>query len=171
MPRRGPAPRTELSRIRDEHSRRVLGWAIADHMRAELVVHAVDRAVFVRGGRCRGTILHSDRGSQYTAAATAEACARHGLLRSAGATGICWDNAGVESLWSTFSRVAGTHYGVPAPSEPYVPVGPAYGSSKPPRAFTVMRKLLCPCVVERAGNGGRRCGRGGFGFRPAARGG
>lgn len=90
--------------IRDEHSRRALGWALAEHMRAELVVHAVDRAVFARGGRCTGTILHSDRGTQYTAAITAEACARHGLFRSMGATGICWDNAGAESLWSTFKH-------------------------------------------------------------------
>ncbi|MGW4743046.1 IS3 family transposase [Nocardia xishanensis] len=93
-----------LCAIRDEHSRRALGWAVADHMRAELVIHAVDRAVFVRGGRCRGAILHSDRGGQYTAQATAEACARHGLLRSMGATGICWDNVGAESLWSTFKH-------------------------------------------------------------------
>jgi len=49
-----------LCAIRDEHSRRALGWAVEDHMRTELVTAAVDRAVFTRGGRCRGTILHSD---------------------------------------------------------------------------------------------------------------
>lgn len=93
-----------LCAIRDEHSRRVLGWRVADHMRAELVIGAVDDAVFVRGGRCRGVILQSDRGTQYTALATAAACVGHGLLRSMGATGICWDNAGSESLWSTFKH-------------------------------------------------------------------
>jgi putative transposase len=36
------------------------GWAVDDHMRTELVITAVDRAVFTRGGRCAGTILHSD---------------------------------------------------------------------------------------------------------------
>ncbi len=93
-----------LCAIRDEHSRRVLGWRVADHMRSELVIGAVDDAVFVRGGRVRGVILQSDRGTQYTALATAAACAGHGLLRSMGATGICWDNAGAESLWSTFKH-------------------------------------------------------------------
>lgn len=56
-----------LCAIRDEHSRRVLGWGVADRMGTELVTAAEDRAVFVRCGRCAGTILHSDRGSQYTA--------------------------------------------------------------------------------------------------------
>jgi putative transposase len=78
-----------LRAIRDEHSRRVLGWAVADRMRTELVTAAVDRAVFVRCGRCAGTILHSDRGSQYTAHDMATACGRHRLRRSMGATGIC----------------------------------------------------------------------------------
>jgi putative transposase len=93
-----------LCAIRDEHSRRALGWNTDDHMRTELVTTAVDRAVFVRGHRCQGVILQSDRGSQYTANDMALACARHGLLRSMGETGICWDNAGAESLWSTFKH-------------------------------------------------------------------
>ena len=52
-----------LCAIRDDHSRRVLGWAVDDHMRTELVALAVARAVFVRGGRAKGVILHLDRGS------------------------------------------------------------------------------------------------------------
>lgn len=93
-----------LCAIRDEHSRRALGWAVDDHMRTELVTLAVQRAVFVRGGRCCGVILQSDRGSQYTAGDMALACAAYGLRRSMGETGICWDNAGAESLWSTFKH-------------------------------------------------------------------
>ncbi len=73
-------------------------------MTTVLVTAAVDRAVFTRGGRCRNTILHSDRGSQYTAHDLAAAAATHGLRRSMGETGICWDNAGAESLWSTFKH-------------------------------------------------------------------
>ena len=76
-----------LCAIRDEHSRRVLGWAVDDHMRTELVTSAVDKAVFVRGGHAEGMILHSDRGTQYTAHDMAAAAAAHGLRRSMGATG------------------------------------------------------------------------------------
>lgn len=70
-------------------------------MRTELVEEAVDAAVFTRGGSVAGTILHSDRGSQFTSHDLANVCSDHGLRRSMGATGICWDNAGSESLWST----------------------------------------------------------------------
>lgn len=90
-----------LCAIRDEHSRRVLGWSLDDHMRTELVERAVEAAVQVRGGSVAGTILHSDRGSQYTSHDMARTCTRHGLRRSMGETGICWDNAGAESTWST----------------------------------------------------------------------
>lgn len=93
-----------LCAIKDEHSKKVLGWSIANHMRAELVIDALDMAVAERGGDVAGVILHSDRGSQYTAAVMARACERYGLRRSMGATGICWDNAGAESLWSTFKH-------------------------------------------------------------------
>jgi transposase InsO family protein len=49
-------------------------------------------------------LLHSDRGSQYTAHDMAVACGEHGLRRSMGATGICWDNASAESLLSSFKH-------------------------------------------------------------------
>ncbi|MFD4369962.1 transposase [Rhodococcus sp. NPDC058521] len=61
-------------------------------------------AVAARGGDVAGTIVHSDRGSQYTAEVMKQACQRHGLRRSMGKTGICWDNAGAESLWSTLKH-------------------------------------------------------------------
>jgi putative transposase len=93
-----------LCAIRDEHSKRVLGWSVADHMLTELVTDALAQAVAVRGGQVGGTIVHSDRGTQYTARAMALACADAGLRRSMGATGICWDNSGAESLWSTFKH-------------------------------------------------------------------
>lgn len=93
-----------LCAIRDEHSKRVLGWSVADHMLTELVTDALNRAIAVRGGQVGGTIMHSDRGVQYTAGAMARACVDAGLRRSMGATGTCWDNSGAESLWSTFKH-------------------------------------------------------------------
>jgi len=78
-----------LCAIKDEHSKRVLGWSVADHMRTELVTDALEQAVRARGGECVGTIMHSDRGSQYTATMFERACERFGLRRSMGATGIC----------------------------------------------------------------------------------
>ena len=93
-----------LCAIRDGHSRKVLGYSIADHIGADMVTDAIDRAASTRGGRCRGTILHSDRGGEYTAHLTAASCFRHGLRRSMGATGVCWDNSPSESFWSTFKH-------------------------------------------------------------------
>lgn len=93
-----------LCAIKDEHSKRVLGWSVADHMLTELVTDALGQAVAVRGGAVEGTIMHSDRGVQFSARAMVKACAEAGLRRSMGATGICWDNSGVESLWSTFKH-------------------------------------------------------------------
>lgn len=90
-----------LCAVRDACSRRVLGFAIADHQRAELVVEALAMAVQTRGGRSSGVVFHADRGSQYTSREVTDFAAAHGLRCSVGATGICWDNAMAESFWAT----------------------------------------------------------------------
>ncbi|GAA1034332.1 integrase core domain-containing protein [Amycolatopsis sp. NPDC000673] len=93
-----------LCAIRDGHSRRVLGHVVADHIGADMVCEAIDAAVACRGRSVAGTVLHSDRGGEFTAGLTADACAGHRLKRSMSATGICWDNSPAESFWSTFKH-------------------------------------------------------------------
>ena len=65
---------------------------------------AIDAAVACRGRSAAGTVLHSDRGGEFTATLTAQACDRYDLKRSMGDTGICWDNSPAESFWSTFKH-------------------------------------------------------------------
>jgi putative transposase len=96
-----------LCAIRDGHSRRVLGHVVADHIGGDMVCEAINAAVTTRqedGHGVVGTILHSDRGGEFTASLTAEACGRYHLERSMGDTGVCWDNAGAESFWSSFKH-------------------------------------------------------------------
>jgi putative transposase len=88
----------------DLYSRRVIGWALADHLRASLVGDALEMAVATRGGNVDGVVFHSDRGSQYTSTEFAQLCERHKVVQSMGATGICWDNAAAESFFATLKR-------------------------------------------------------------------
>lgn len=90
-----------LCAIRDGCSRRVIGWAIEDHMRTDLVEAALRMAVTMRGTLPEHVVFHADRGTQYTSAQLADTTTELGLLRSMGRTGVCWDNAAAETFWST----------------------------------------------------------------------
>jgi transposase InsO family protein len=92
-----------VASVIDAYSRKVVGWAVADHMRTDLVVHALDMALRTRRPD-EGVIFHADRGSQYTSAAFVEFCRRRGVRNSVGRTGVCWDNAGSESFWATLKK-------------------------------------------------------------------
>jgi transposase InsO family protein len=89
-----------LATVIDVASRRVVGWAMADHMRAALVCDALQMALERRRPR-PGLIFHSDRGSQYTSAQFTELLKRHGIRQSLSRPGQCWDNAVCESFLST----------------------------------------------------------------------
>jgi putative transposase len=92
-----------LVAVQDVFSRRIVGWSMADHMRSELVLDALGMAIGARGAES-GVIAHADRGSQYTSNDYLDFCAAHQLRPSVGKTGICWDNAVVESFWESLKR-------------------------------------------------------------------
>jgi putative transposase len=84
-----------LAIVLDVFSRRVVGWAMATHMRAELVVDALDMAVHNR--KPKNVIHHSDQGSQYTSIAFSKRCGDASVRPSMGSVGDCYDNAMCES--------------------------------------------------------------------------
>jgi len=90
-----------LAVVLDAHSRRVIGWAIEEHMRADLVEDALKMAVALRGDLPNKVICHSDRGTQYVSTQITKFAAANGLTRSMGYTGVCWDNAMAESFFAT----------------------------------------------------------------------
>ena len=90
-----------LAVVIDLYSRRVIGWAIADHMRTELVLDALKMAIGLRNPE-PGLIHHSDRGSQYASHEYQRTLKAHGMLCSMSRKGDCWDNAVVESFFGSF---------------------------------------------------------------------
>lgn len=92
-----------VATIVDLFSRRVVGWAAADHMRVDLLLAAFDRAVLSRRPP-PGLVFHSDRGSQYTSLSFQEALAEHGITASMSRRGDCFDNAVSESFFATYKN-------------------------------------------------------------------
>ncbi len=90
-----------LATTEDLFSRRMLGYAISAHHDSAVVVASLRMAATTRGGDVDGVIFHSDRGSEYTAAATAAACHALGVVQSMGRVGSALDNAAAEAFNST----------------------------------------------------------------------
>jgi transposase InsO family protein len=89
-----------LATVIDLASRRVVGWAMAEHMRAELVCDALRMAIESRRP-APGAIFHSDRGTQYTSKEFTGLLAAHGMIQSLSRPRQCWDNAVAESFFAT----------------------------------------------------------------------
>ncbi|WP_159995691.1 MULTISPECIES: IS3 family transposase [unclassified Pseudomonas] len=87
-----------LAAVMDLFSRKIVGWAMAPHMRAELVISAMQLAIAQRQPE-PGLIVHSDRGSQYAGAAYQTLLTRNGMRCSMSRKGNCWDNAVMERFF------------------------------------------------------------------------
>jgi transposase InsO family protein len=89
-----------LATVIDLASRRVVGWAMAEHMRTELVSDALRMALAARRP-APGLIFHSDRGTQYTSKEFTDLLAEHQMVQSLSRPRQCWDNAVAESFFSS----------------------------------------------------------------------
>jgi len=92
-----------LATVIDCHTKGVVGWSMATHMKASLVVDALKMAA----GNielAEGCVFHSDRGTQYTSAAFRSVLEGYKVLPSVGRTGVCWDNALAESFFASLKN-------------------------------------------------------------------
>ena len=98
-----------LAIVLDLATRMIVGWQMATHMRASLVVDALEMAR-LHGHTTGGTIFHSDHGSQYTSQEFQTYCQQYEFRQSMGRTGVCWDNAVAESFFSSLKNEMFHHY-------------------------------------------------------------
>jgi len=89
-----------LAAVLDMHSRRIVGWAMSNRLKRQLVMDALLMAIWQRKPD-RGLLHHSDRGSQYCSQEYQNLMKRHGLVCSMSRKGDCWDNAPMESFFHT----------------------------------------------------------------------
>ena len=92
-----------LVAVQDVFSRRIVGWSMADHMRAELVTDALQMALAQRRPG-PGLIWHSDQGSQFVSLAFGQQARAAGIAQSMGSRGDCFDNAVAESFFATLKK-------------------------------------------------------------------
>jgi len=92
-----------LAAVEDLYSRRVVGWAMAEHMESRLVVDALAMAV-PRRLPDEGLLAHSDRGSQYASEHYQRLLAKHGITCSMSRRADCWDNAPMESFFASLKK-------------------------------------------------------------------
>ena len=89
-----------VAAVVDLFSRRVVGWSMSATMTAQFVTDALIMAIW-RRGRPKALLHHSDRGSQYTSEQFQRLMADHGVTCSMSRSGNCWDNAAMESFFSS----------------------------------------------------------------------
>jgi putative transposase len=91
-----------LCAIKDCHSNKIVGYAIGDRMKADLAVRALGNAIALR--KPVGTVVHSDRGSQFRSRAFVRTLTNNGLVGSMGRVGACGDNAAMESFFALLQK-------------------------------------------------------------------
>ena len=92
-----------LATVIDCYSRKVVGFALAGHMRTDLIIDALRMAIVTRNPP-PGVIFHADRGSQHTSDELRTFCRSNGVRPSVGRTGSCFDNAVAESFFATIKK-------------------------------------------------------------------
>lgn len=93
-----------LAVVMDSASRRILGWAMSVNQSAELMCNALHSALMRRPNRKAPVIHHSDRGSQYTSDRFLKYCKDNNVIPSVGRTGVCYDNAQIESWFASLKK-------------------------------------------------------------------
>jgi putative transposase len=108
-----------LATVIDLYSRQIIGWSMADNMRAELVNNALTMAIWKRKPKKakesqrkpkKGLVWHSDRGSQYASDSHRNILKDHKIIQSMSRKGDCWDNAVAESFFHTLKTELTNHY-------------------------------------------------------------
>ena len=97
-----------LAVVIDLYSRRVVGWAVANHMRTDLPLDALKMAMRLRKSG-KGLVFHSDRGSQYASDDYQEFLDENDIVCSMSRRANCWDNSCVESFFATIKKLSLIH--------------------------------------------------------------